>query len=180
MAADGETRIFLSFPVRVHTANLMTHSTNLYAGWWLYVGLVGMGLALFIASYGGVWLWIGLALLLALALAALTFWRAGYGPRRQLSAVLSEDGLALLAPASRRGRQAGDLFLPWNEITAICLVPQPGYWQTAIQTTSQPDAWLTVGSGLVVAEEIAAIAGLPYAEDLKKQVNMGVEHHWRR
>lgn len=158
----------------------MTHNTNLYAGWWLYAGLVGLGLVLFLASYGGVWLWVGLALLLAMALAALYFWRAGYGPRRQLSAVLAEDGLALLNPAGRQGQPTGDLFIPWNDITAVRLMPQPGYWQATIQTTTQPDAWLAIGSGLAVAEEIAAIAALPYAEELQKPVTMGVEHQWRR
>lgn len=158
----------------------MTHNTNLYAGWWLYAGLIGGGLTLFLISFGGAWLWVGLTLVLALALAALIAWRAGYGPRRQLSAVLSEHGLALLGPAQRRGAEANDMFIPWNEIEAVRLVPQPGYWQTDIQTTVHPDAWLSVGSGLAVAEEIAAIAALPYAEDLRKPVDMGVEHHWRR
>ncbi|MBX7234660.1 MAG: hypothetical protein K1X65_09770 [Caldilineales bacterium] len=158
----------------------MTHDTNLYAGWWLYVGLVGGGMVLFLTGSGGAWLWAGLALMLALALAGLLAWRAGYGPRRRLSAVLAADGLALLDPGQRRGQQTADAFIPWREISAVRLIPRPGYWQTDIQTTTQPDAWLMVGSGLAVAEEIAAVAALPYAADLRKPVDMGVEHHWRR
>lgn len=158
----------------------MTHSTNLYAGWWLYAGLIGGGLAFFLASFGGAGLWVGLAIWLALILAGLIAWRAGYGPRRQLSAVLSADGLTLLDPAHRQRQAANDLFVPWDEISAVRLIPQPGYWQTDIQTAARPDVWLAVGGGLAVAEEIAAIAALPYAQDLRQEVNMGVEHHWRR
>jgi hypothetical protein len=159
---------------------MMTHSTNLYAAWWLYAGLIGGGLVLFLVGSGSVGRWVGLALLLALALAALLACRLGYGPRRRLSAVLAEDGLALLGPARRKGEHAADLFIPWREISAVRLVPRPGYWQTDIQTTTRPDDWLAVGSGLAVAEEIAAIAALPYAADLRKPIAMGIEHHWRR
>ncbi len=154
----------------------MTHSANLYAGWWLYIGLIGLGATLFLTSYGGAFLWLGLIVLLAIALAGLYFWRAGFGPRRQLDAVLSADGLTLLG----RGGKLDDLFIPWNQVAAVRLLPQPGYWETAIQSTTQPDSWLLAGNGLELAEEIATIADLPYAEHLQKAVNMGVEHHWQR
>ena len=153
----------------------MTHNTNLYAGWWVYVGLIGLGVTLVLVSLGGVGLWLGALTLVGLGLAAVVAERRGYGPRRRLVAELSERGLALRIepPAQEQG-----MFIAWNQITGVRLRPRPGYWQTSVLTADQPDVWLLAGHSLALAEEIAEVANLPYDASAQTPVAMGVEHYW--
>ncbi len=154
----------------------MTHKTNLYAGWWIYVGLAGLGLVLLLASYGGAYLWAALAVFGALAIVAIAAYATGRGPRVQAVTELSEAGVSLMADSDQLSSAAPPI--PWEGISAVRVVPQPGFWEVQVQTAAQPDAWLPAGRGLELAEEIAEVAGLPYREDLNTPVSMGVEHTW--
>ncbi|NUQ38776.1 MAG: hypothetical protein HUU23_13475 [Caldilineales bacterium] len=154
----------------------MTHKTNLYAGWWVYAGLAGLGALLLLASFGGAGLWLAALLLAGGAVAAFAAWRGGFSPRRQLIAELSERGLHVHShppPAS------APPFYPWRQIKSVRVLPRPGYWQTAIQTVDEPDRWQIVGHSLELAEQIAEIAGLAYDEHSKRPTPLGHEHYWR-
>jgi|GEM_PF-6787594 len=155
----------------------MRFTANLYAGWWVVIGLAGLGLMLFLAGLGGLGRWLALLLLAGLALAAWLGRRAGFDPRRRLIAELSEDGITL---ARRPSATDETTFLPWETITGVRIQPQPGYWQTFVRTTDRPDEWLWVGVGLELAETIAHIADLPYAGHGSETGPLGVEHLWLR
>jgi hypothetical protein len=155
----------------------MRFTANLYAGWWVVIGLAGLGLVLFLAGLGGFWTWPALGLLAGLVLAALLGWRAGFDPRRRLVAELSEDGITLV---QRPSAAAEAMFLPWETITGVRIQPRPGYWQTFVCTADRPDEWLWVGVGLDLAETIAHIADLPYAGHGTATGSLGVEHLWSR
>lgn len=155
----------------------MRFTANLYAGWWVVTGLAGLGLALFLASYGGVGLWLAFLLIVALIGGALLAYRAGFDPRRRLVADLSEEGLTLSRQPSGTDET---VFLPWETITGVCIRPQPGYWQTFVRTADRPDDWLWAGVGLELAETIAHIADLPYAGHEAEAGPLGVEHRWLR
>lgn len=154
----------------------MTHKTNLFAGWWVYLGLAGVGLALFLLSYGGAYLWPGLAVLGLLVAAAVAATITGRGPRVNAVTELSERGVTLKGGNPHSMPAAG--LIPWEQITAVRVVPQPGYWETQLRTAVEPDTWLTAGRGLELAEEIAEVAGLSYRDDLNTPTNMGAEHYW--
>lgn len=154
----------------------MTHKTNLFAGWWVYLGLAGLGLMLFLLSYGGAYLWLGLAVLGLLVAAAVAAHLTGRGPRVTATTELSASGISV-TDGRRDSVRVADL-IPWEQITAVRVVPRPGYWETQIQTAVQPDTWLTAGRGLELAEEIAEVAGLSYRADLNTPTNMGAEHYW--
>jgi hypothetical protein len=156
----------------------MTHRTNLFAGWWVYIGLAGLGLVLFLLSYGGVYAWSGLAVLGLLAAAAIAAYVTGRGPRVTATTELSEHGVSVMGYSQDFSLSTSPI--PWEEIAAVRVVPQPGYWETQLQTTAQPDTWLAAGHGLELAEEIAEVAGLSYREDLNTPTNMGVEHYWTK
>ena len=155
----------------------MTHKTNLYAGWWLYLGLIGLGVALFLFGYGGTFGWLGLAVVSLMGVAAAAAYLSGRGPTAAATTVLSAQGVTMTH--TPHGDAAIDL-IPWEEITAVRVLPQPGYWETELQTSLEPDAWLPMGRGLELAEEIAEVAGLIYREDLNTSANMGVEHYWTK
>lgn len=155
----------------------MRFTANLYAGWWVVIGLAGLGLVLYLAGLGGLWRGPALVLLIGLVLAALLGWRAGFDPRRRLIAELSEEGITL---ARRPSATDEATFLPWETITGVRIQPQPGYWQTFVRTADRPDEWLWVGEGLDLAETIAHIAGLPYAGHGAPSGPLGVEHLWLR
>ncbi|MCX7851979.1 MAG: hypothetical protein N2383_04260 [Caldilineales bacterium] len=155
----------------------MRFTANLYAGWWVVAGLAGLGLALFLASYGGIGLWLGLFLVAALPVAALLGLRGGFDPQRRLVADLAEEGLSL----SRQPPGTSEpIFLPWETITDVRIRPQPGYWQTFVRTADRPDDWLWAGVGLELAETIAHIADLPYAGHEAEAGPLGVTHRWSR
>jgi hypothetical protein len=155
----------------------MRFTANLYAGWWVVIGLAGLGLALFLASYGGVGIGLALAPLAGLVLAGLIGWRAGFDPRRRLVAELSEDGITLFREPSATDEAT---FLPWEAITDVRIRPRPGYWQTFVRTADRPDDWLWAGVGLELAETIAHIADLAYAGHNAEASSLGVEHRWSR
>ena len=158
----------------------MTYTTNLYAAHWLYFGLIGLGVILFLASFGGAFLWVALVAALALVAAALIAWRKGYGPRVHMVTRLSEDGLTLLNHPHPYPGWGRDMFLSWDQVLEVSLTPRPGYWQTWLLTSVDPEDWLQVGTSLDLAEDIAVIAGLSYAEARRKDVAMGREHYWQR
>ena len=73
----------------------MTHKTNLFAGWWLYTGLIGLGVALCLFGYGGLYARLGLAVLVLLAVAALAAFFSGRGPTVTAATILSESGVTV-------------------------------------------------------------------------------------
>jgi len=156
----------------------MTFETPLYQGWWVYAGLIGLGLLLIAISWPGVGLWLSLVFLLGAALAAFLAIRRGWSPRRQITTILSEDGVTVLGHPSPPEGQDADFFLAWTQITGVRMLPRPGYWHTSILTIWRPQTWIYLGQGLELAEAIAEVAGLPYAEGSKQPVRMGVEHYW--
>ncbi|NOX62223.1 MAG: hypothetical protein GXP42_09815 [Chloroflexi bacterium] len=158
----------------------MTYETNLYAAHWLYFGLIGLGVVLFLASFGGAFLWAALLVLAALLLAALVAWRKGYTPRARLVSQLSEEGVTLLGHPHPYPGWGADMFFTWSQVLEVSLTPRPGYWQTWLLTSVDPEDWLQVGTSLDLAEDIAAIAGLFYDEARRKDTRMGREHYWRR
>ena len=158
----------------------MTYESNLYGGWWVLAGAVGLGLVLLAASFGGALIWLSLVVLITLSGAALYAWRVGYGPRRTLSAVLSNEGVTLLGHPDPPAGWEADLFLAWEQIEGVSVVPRPGYWQTWLKTTLDPESWLLAGTGLELAEALAQFAGLTLDESAARTVNMGTEHYWAK
>ena len=165
-----------SAPGTLHPELHMSHTTNLYGGWWVYAGLIGVGLILLALSTGS----LGIPLLAVAGLVVAAVWalRRGLSPRRALTAELSADGLTLLDHPRPLAGWGHDLFLTWDQVIGVRLTPKPGYWQTSVQTTVDPERWLLTGHSLALAEDIASVAGLVYDEAHAGRLQMGVEHTW--
>lgn len=158
----------------------MTYESNLYGGWWILSGAVGAGVALVLVSFGGAWLWLSLAAIIGLIVAAIVAWRMGYGPRRTLCVELSGEGITLLDHPHPPADWDSDLFLAWEQIQKVGIIPRPGYWQVWLQTDLDPESWLLAGTSLPLAENIAGMAGLTRDESASRAANMGTEHYWSR
>ncbi len=156
----------------------MTYETLLYRGWWVYGALIGLGLTLILLSYKGTGLWLSLLLLVGMAIAALYASLKNWTPSRRLSLVLSEKGITFLGHPQPPDGQNKDFFVAWAQINGVRILPRPGYWQTSILTSLQPDVWIFAGHTLDLAENIAEIAGIPYDEHRKQEARMGSEHYW--
>ncbi|RME85118.1 MAG: hypothetical protein D6775_03650 [Caldilineae bacterium] len=152
----------------------------MYAGWWLYCGLLGLGLVLLLASLGGPGPWLGMAVLAVLGLAALLATRRGYGLRRRLRTTLSAEGIHLEGHPHPPPGHGPDFLIPWSEINGLALRPAPGYRQCWLDTSLQPQGWLLVGLGVDLAYEIVEVAGLEYAAERTAALATGTQHIWLR